>query len=145
MVNRSPRPDTNKSGLATRVRADERKRHMSKRNDMIARIKSAMPDDAEVQEWCDKELNRSAAQAEKTSGRLDALRIALREVRDEHGDGFAVTAKMAASYVNELVAPLDGEWNCRTASYYLRKLVSCGECVEVAVAKNAPKEYSFVG
>lgn len=118
---------------------------MSKRNDMIARIKSAMPEDTEVQEWCDKELNRSAVQAEKTSGRLDALRTALREAREEHGDCFAVTAKMAASYVNELVAPIDGEWNCRTASYYLRKLVSMGECVEVAVGKNAPKEYAYVG
>ena len=113
---------------------------MSKRTEMFARIAAAMPEDAEVQEWVAKELERAGKSSAKTAERLDmAIEVLKRHVTD----GEAVSAKEFAHEVNAL---FPGEnWNTHTASYHLRQLVSKGEAEEVPneYKKSGPKRYIY--
>ena len=63
---------------------------MSKRTEMFARIAATMPEDAEVQEWVAKELERANKSAAKTAERLDmAIEVLKRHVSEDE----AVSAK----------------------------------------------------
>lgn len=109
---------------------------MSKRTEMFARIAAAMPEDAEVQEWVAKELERAGKSSAKTAERLDmAIEVLKRHVYD----GEAVSAKEFAHEVNAL---FPGEnWNTRTASYYLRLMVERKLAEVVSGEKSSPKMY----
>ena len=109
---------------------------MSKRTEMFARIAAAMPEDAEVQEWVAKELERAGKSSAKTAERLDmAIEVLKRHVVDDE----AVSAKEFAHEVNAL---FPGEnWNTRTASYYLRLMVERKLAEVVSGKKSSPKMY----
>ena len=94
---------------------------MSKRTEMFARIAAAMPEDAEVQEWVAKELERAG----KSSAHVS---------EDE-----AVSAKEFAHEVNALFPGQN--WNTRTASYYLRLMVERKLAEVVPGEKSSPKMY----
>lgn len=113
---------------------------MSKRTDMFKRIMAAMPEDSEVQTWCAAQIEHAGKSAQKTSERLNMAREV---IADHVGEDNATYSKEFASEVN---ARFPGEqWNVRTASYYLRQLVSEGVAQEVSLAaKGAPKMYMAV-
>lgn len=109
---------------------------MSKRTEMFARIAAAMPEDAEVQEWVAKELERAGKSSAKTAERLD---MAIEALKRHVADGEAVSAKEFAHEVNAL---FPGEnWNTRTASYYLRLMVERKLAEVVSNEKSSPKMY----
>ncbi len=109
---------------------------MSKRTGMFARIAAAMPEDAEVQEWVAKELERAGKSSAKTAERLD---MAIEALKRHVADGEAVSAKEFAHEVN---AFFPGEnWNTRTASYYLRLMVERKLAEVVSGEKSSPKLY----
>jgi len=109
---------------------------MSKRTEMFARIAAAMPEDAEVQEWVAKELERAGKSSAKTAERLDmAIKVLKRHVYD----GEAVSAKEFAHEVNALFPGQN--WNTRTASYYLRLMVERKLAEVVSGEKSSPKMY----
>lgn len=109
---------------------------MSKRTNMIRRIMDAMPDDAEVQEWCSRELDRAGKSAAKTQERYDMASCSIRM----HDATNPVCAKEFADEINRVYDP-DDKWSTHTASYYLRQLVSKGEAEEVS--KSGPKMYIY--
>lgn len=112
---------------------------MSKRTNMIRRIMDAMPDDAEVQEWCSRELDRAGKSAAKTQERYEMASCSIRQ-----HDTNPVSAKEFADEINRVYDP-DDKWSTQTASYYLRKLVSKGEAEEVSNddKKSGPKMYKY--
>ena len=114
---------------------------MSKRTEMFARIAAAMPEDAEVQEWVAKELERAGKSSSKTAERLD---MALRAIK-----GHAVEPVCAKEFAREvnLQFGMEHNWNTRTAGYYLRQLVLNGVAEEVPYEdkKTGPKMYIYVG
>ena len=112
---------------------------MSKRTNMICRIMDAMPDDAEVQEWCSRELDRAGKSAAKTQERYDMASCSIRM----HAAN-PVCAKEFADEINLVYDP-DRKWSTHTASYYLRQLVSKGEAEEVPNEdkKSGPKMYIY--
>ena len=112
---------------------------MSKRTNMICRIMNAMPDDAEVQEWCSRELDRAGKSAAKTQERYDMASCSIRM-----HDTNPVCAKEFADEINRVYDP-DDRWSTHTASYYLRQLVSKGEAEEVPNEdkKSGPKRYIY--
>ena len=109
---------------------------MSKRTEMFARIAAAMHEDAEVQEWVAKELERAGKSSAKTAERLDmAIEVLKRHVTD----GEAVSAKEFAHEVN---TQFPGQnWNTRTASYYLRLMVERKLAEVRSNEKSSPKLY----
>jgi len=113
---------------------------MSKRTEMFARIAAAMPDDAEVQEWCSRELDRAGKSAAKTQERYDMASCSIRQ----HDATNPVCAKEFADEINRVYDP-DNKWSTHTASYYLRQLVSKGEAEEVPNEgkKSGPKMYIY--
>lgn len=113
---------------------------MSKRTNMICRIMDAMPDDAEVQEWCSRELDRAGKSAAKTQERYDMASCSIRV----HDATNPVCAKEFADEINRVYDP-DDRWSTHTASYYLRQLVSKGEAEEVPNEgkKSGPKMYIY--
>ena len=113
---------------------------MSKRTNMICRIMDAMPDDAEVQEWCSRELDRAGKSAAKTQERYDMASCSIRV----HDATNPVCAKEFADEINRVYDP-DSKWSTHTASYYLRQLVSKGEAEEVPNEgkKSGPKMYIY--
>ena len=114
---------------------------MSKRTEMFARIAAAMPEDAEVQEWVTKELERANRSAAKTAERFDmAIEVLKRHVVEDE----AISAKEFAHEVNRLFPGQN--WNTRTASYYLRMLVErhIADMVHTE-QKSAPKMYIYFG
>lgn len=116
---------------------------MSKRTEMFARIAAAMPEDAEVQEWVAKELERAGKSSAKTAERLDmAIEVLKRHVSEDE----AVSAKEFAHEVN-LAFGANQNWNTRTAAYYLRQLVLNGVAEEVPYEdkKVGPKMYIYIG
>lgn len=109
---------------------------MSKRTEMFVRIAAAMPEDAEVQEWVAKELERAGKSSAKTAERLD---MAIEALKHHVADGEAVSAKEFAHEVNAL---FPGEsWNTRTASYYLRLMVERKLAEVVSGEESSPKMY----
>ena len=114
---------------------------MSKRTEMFARIAAAMPEDAEVQEWVAKELERAGKSSAKTAERLD---MALHVIK-----GHAVEPVCAKDFAREvnLQFGMEHNWNTRTAGYYLRQLVLSGVAEEVPYEdkKSGPKMYIYVG
>lgn len=109
---------------------------MSKRTEMFARIAAAMPEDAEVQEWVAKELERAGKSSAKTAERLD---MAIEVLKRHISENDAVSAKEFAHEVNAL---FPGEnWNTRTASYYLRLMVERKLAEVVSGEKSSPKMY----
>lgn len=109
---------------------------MSKRTEMFARIAAAMPEDAEVQEWVAKELERAGKSSAKTAERLD---MAIEALKRHVADGEAVSAKEFAHEVNALFPGQN--WNIRTASYYLRLMVERKLAEVVSNEKSSPKMY----
>lgn len=109
---------------------------MSKRTEMFARIAAAMPEDAEVQEWVAKELERAGKSSAKTAERLD---MAIEALKRHVADGKAVSAKEFAHEVNALFSGQN--WNTRTASYYLRLMVERKLAEVVSGEKSSPKLY----
>lgn len=109
---------------------------MSKRTEMFARIAAAMPEDAEVQEWVAKELERAGKSSAKTAERLD---MAIEVLKRHVADGKAVSAKEFAREVNAQFS--DQNWNTRTASYYLRLMVERKLAEVVSDEKSSPKMY----
>lgn len=109
---------------------------MSKRTEMFARIAAAMPEDAEVQEWVAKELERAGKSSAKTAERLD---MAIEVLKRHVADGEAVSAKEFAHEVNALFHGQN--WNTRTASYYLRLMVERKLAKVVSGEKSSPKMY----
>ena len=112
---------------------------MSTRADMFKRIADAMPQDAEVQEYCAKMLANASKSFEKTAVRLEIARTAIKNFAAN-----AVTAKEFAQFVNTNCNP-DQDWNTRTATYYLRQLVLNGVAEEVPYKdkKTGPKMYIY--
>ena len=112
---------------------------MSKRTEMFARIAAAMPEDAEVQEWVAKELERAGKSAAKTQERYDMASCTIRRYATN-----PVCAKEFADDINITYDP-DDRWSTQTASYYLRQLVSKGEAEEVPNEdkKSGPKRYIY--
>lgn len=112
---------------------------MSKRTKMFARIAAAMPEDAEVQEWVAKELERAGKSAAKTQERYDMASCTIRMYATN-----PVSAKEFANDINITYDP-DDRWSTHTASYYLRQLVSKGEAEEVPNEdkKSGPKRYKY--
>lgn len=112
---------------------------MSARTDMFKRIADAMPQDAEVQEYCAKMLANASKSSEKTAARLEIARTAIKNFAVN-----PVTAKEFAHFVNSNCNP-DQNWNTRTASFYLRELVKNGyaEHVEREDGKSGPKQYIY--
>ena len=109
---------------------------MSKRTEMFARIAAAMPEDAEVQEWVAKELERAGKSSAKTAERLD---MAIEVLKRHTSENDAVYAKEFAHEVN---AQFPGQnWNTRTASYYLRLMVERKLAEVVSGEKSSPKMY----
>ena len=109
---------------------------MSKRTEMFARIAAAMPEDAEVQEWVAKELERAGKSAAKTAERLDmAIEVLKRHISEDE----AICAKEFAHEVNALFPGQN--WNTRTASYYLRLMVERRLAEVVSSEKSSPKMY----
>lgn len=109
---------------------------MSKRTEMFTRIAAAMPEDAEVQEWVAKELERAGRSSAKTAERLDMATEALKRHLTEDE---AVCAKEFAHEVNALFPGQN--WNTRTASYYLRLMVERKLAEIVPGEKSSPKMY----
>ena len=109
---------------------------MSKRTEMFARIAAAMPEDAEVQEWVAKELERAGKSSAKTAERLD---MAIEVLKNHISENDAISAKEFAHEVNALFPGQN--WNTRTASYYLRLMVERRLAEVVSSAKSAPKMY----
>ena len=109
---------------------------MSKRTEMFARIAAAMPEDAEVQEWVAKELERAGKFSAKTAERLD---MAIEVLKRHVATGEAVSAKEFAIEVNALFPSQN--WNTRTASYYLRLMVERKLAEVVSGEKSSPKMY----
>ena len=108
----------------------------SPKSRMFVRIMEAMPDDAEVQEYCSTLLAREAARSEKSAKKMNAaLTVFTMKVE---GD---VSAREFAELVNE--SGLSEEvWTTRSASYYLRRMVETGVAVPVEGAKGEPKRYA---
>lgn len=115
--------------------------HMSKRTEMFKRIMDAMPEDAEVQEYCAKEIERAGRSASKTAKRLNAAIEAIKMCAME-----PVCAKDFAAKVNSVYDD-ERPWTTRTASYYLRQMVlrNIVEEVEYEDDKKGPKMYAYVG
>ena len=109
---------------------------MSKRTEMFARIAAAMPEDAEVQEWVAKELERAGKSSAKTAERLD---MAIKVLKSHVAVGEAVSAKEFAHEVNAMFPGQN--WNTRTASYYLRLMVERKLAEVVSGEKSSPKMY----
>ena len=109
---------------------------MSKRTEMFARIAAAMPEDAEVQEWVAKELERAGKSSAKTAERLD---MAIEVLKCHVAEDKAVSAKEFAHEVNTLFPGQN--WNSRTASYYLRLMVERKLAEVVPGEKSSPKMY----
>ena len=109
---------------------------MSKRTEMFARIAAAMPEDAEVQEWVAKELERAGKSSAKTTERLD---MAIEVLKRHTSENDAVSAKEFAHEVNALFPGQN--WNTRTASYYLRLMVERKLAEVVSNEKSSPKMY----
>ena len=111
---------------------------MSKRSEMMQRIMDAMPNDAEVQAFCAREIERAGRSAAKTAERLDMAIIVLKNHTDPECD--AICAKDFAHEVNSY---FPGEsWNTRTASYYLRMMVDRKLADVVPTSgKSSPKHY----
>ena len=114
---------------------------MSTRTDMFKRIADAMPQDAEVQEYCAKMLANASKSSEKTAARLEIARTAIKNFAVN-----PVTAKEFAQFINTNCNP-GQSWNTRTASFYLRKLVEekYAEHVEREDGKSGPKQYIYIG
>lgn len=112
---------------------------MSARTDMFKRIANAMPQDAEVQEYCAKMLENASKSSVKTKQRFELALTAIKNFAVE-----PVCAKEFAHFVNSNCNP-DQNWNTRTASFYLRELVknSYAECVEREDGKSGPKQYIY--
>ena len=109
---------------------------MSKRTEMLNRIADAMPEDAEVQEWVAKELERAGRSAVKTQKRLD---MAIEALKRHISEDEAICAKEFAHEVNRLFPGQN--WNTRTASYYLRLMVERKLAEVVSGEKSSPKLY----
>lgn len=112
---------------------------MSTRADMFKRIADAMPQDAEVQEYCAKILANASKSSEKTTKRLDMALHAIKKHAVE-----PVCAKEFAREVN-LQFGMEDDWNTRTAGYYLHQLVLNGVVEEVPYEdkKTGPKMYKY--
>ena len=108
----------------------------SPKSRMFVRIMEAMPDDAEVQEWCAAALAREKARSEKSAKKMNAaLTVFTMKVES------TVSAREFAELVNE--SGLSEEvWTTRSASYYLRRLVETGAAVPVESGKGEPKRYA---
>lgn len=109
---------------------------MSKRTEMFTRIAAAMPEDAEVQEWVAKELERAGKSSAKTAKRLD---MAIEVLKHHISEDEAVSAKEFAHEVNAMFPGQN--WNTRTASYYLRLMVERKLAEVVSGEKSSPKMY----
>ena len=97
---------------------------MSK-TDMYARIKAAMPEDAEVVEFCDKYLAKADARKNRADMRLQIARKAVEKIDGEH------TAKEIADFINENDMAGEGDaWTAPRAVYYLNKLAESGIVVK---------------
>ena len=108
----------------------------SPKSRMFVRIMEAMPDDAEVQEWCAAALTREKARSEKSAKKMNAaLTVFTMKVEE------TVSAREFAELVNESRLA-DDVWTTRSASYYLRRLVETGAAVPVEGAKGEPKRYA---
>lgn len=110
---------------------------MSKRTDMIHRIVAAMPDDAEVQVWGTRELERAGKSAARTRERASIAEDTL--MCEVH----PVTAKQLAEKINKRY-PKQDTWNPRTASYYLSALVKQGKAVYTVSTEKKCREYEYV-
>lgn len=115
---------------------------VSTKSRMYARIMEAMPQDAEVQEYCKRHIDKIQAGQDKTKTRLDmAMNIAMRYDDVDN----PVCAKVVASKVNtDYGLAGDDRWTTRTASYYLNQLVKDGK-MEVAEEPKSPKSYYYIG
>lgn len=106
--------------------------------ELYARIKSVMPDDAEVVALCDKYLQKATARANLTLARKHAVLAALGEMGDTR------SAAEVAEYMNENSIDLgiakDGGWSTQGVGYYLRRLRDEGRAVE---HEGNPKTYSL--
>lgn len=108
----------------------------SPKSRMFVRIMEAMPQDAEVQEWCTAALAREKARSEKSAKKMNAaLTVFTMKVE---GD---VSAREFAALVNESGLAED-VWTTRSASYYLRRMVETGVAVPVEGGKGEPKRYA---
>ena len=92
---------------------------------MFVRIMDAMPEDAEVQEFCSNLLAKEQARAEKSERKMNmALTVFTMRVDEP------VSAREFANLVNEECLS-DEEWTTRSASYYLRRMVEMNLAVPV--------------
>lgn len=111
------------------------------RRQVYVRIMNAMPEDAEVQTLCQKQIDQIDKQAAKTADKYQFVRerAAMLGV-----DG--MSARDFARKLNENGASTQGyRFATQGASYYLRKMVADGIVEEVSVDKGEPKKYVYVG
>lgn len=108
----------------------------SPKSRMFVRIMEAMPDDAEVQEWCAAAITREQARSEKSVKKMNAaLTVFTMKVEG------TVSAREFAELVNES-GLAEEVWTTRSASYYLRRLVETGAAVPIESGKGEPKRYA---
>lgn len=109
---------------------------MSTNNEIYARIREAMSDDAEVVAFCDKYLKKAEARSSLTLARKSSVLSALGELGDMR------SAAEVAEYMNEngidLDIAKDNKWTTQGVGYYLRKLRDEGKVTE---EEGSPKMY----
>lgn len=103
---------------------------------MLVRIMDAMPEDAEVQEFCSNLLAKEQARVEKAERKMN-MALTVFEMRVDD----SVSAREFADLVNEECLS-DEEWTTRSASYYLRRMVEMHVATPVEVEKGEPKRYA---
>lgn len=108
------------------------------RVDMFKRIMDTMYDDAEVVEWCERQINRSSNSKNATAAKMELAEQIIKFYTDP---AEPVCARDFAAKVNS-----NGgyNWNTRTASWYLNALAKDG-IAEKVIEKGQSNRYFYVG
>lgn len=106
--------------------------------DMFKRIMDAMYDDAEVVEWCERQINRVSNSKNATAAKME---LAAQVIKFYTDPDEPVCARDFAAKINS-----NGgyNWNTRTASWYLNALVK-DDVAEKVIEKGQPNRYFYVG
>lgn len=119
------------------------------RTDMFNRIAEALPEDAEVQEFCTKQL----AGTKKSQEKADIIEAAVLEILGKLGPSTSTEVARFAAQNGYPLAPGQNGWSSNSVGYYARKLVDGGKLTaEKPVVgvnskgkeKTGPKVFSLV-
>lgn len=108
--------------------------------ELYHRIMDVMKDDADVVQFCEKKLAHIEKSGKKTENRIDITNQVLS--RYAYCEEEAKTARGFARIVNSLST--EENWNTRTASYYLSRMVKEGTVMRINGSKGEAAKYYLI-